>query len=76
MTNEEARKILTAWDLNLLDYDDASKFGEAFQMALKALEQQQNIITQIEQARDKDKNAGEYPYNKCIEIIRRANNGL
>ena len=28
------------------------------------------IITQIEQARDKDKNCGEYPYNKCIEIIK------
>ena len=28
------------------------------------------IITQIEQARDKDKNCGEYPYNRCIEIIK------
>lgn len=30
-----------------------------------------NIISQIEQARDKDKIA-EYPYNRCIEILRRA----
>ena len=43
---------------------------EALDMAIKALEQQQNIITQIEQARDKDKNCGEYPYNRCIEIIK------
>ena len=28
------------------------------------------IITQIEQARDKDKNCGEYPYNRCIDIIK------
>lgn len=34
------------------------------------------IITQIEQARDKDKNAGEYPYNRCIEIIKGVNDGL
>lgn len=34
------------------------------------------IITQIEQARDKDKNCGEYPYNRCIEIIKGVNNGL
>ena len=49
---------------------------EALDMAIKALEQQQNIITQIEQARDKDKNCGEYPYNRCIEIIKGVNNGL
>lgn len=30
-----------------------------------------NIISQIEQARDKDKLC-EYPYNRCIEILRRA----
>lgn len=30
-----------------------------------------NIISQIEQARDKDKIA-QYPYNRCIEILRRA----
>ena len=34
------------------------------------------IITQIEQARDKDKNCGEYPYNRCIEIIKGVNDGL
>ncbi len=28
------------------------------------------IIRRIEQARDKDKNAGEYPYNRCINIIK------
>lgn len=30
-----------------------------------------SIISQIEQARNKDKIA-EYPYNRCIEILRRA----
>lgn len=30
-----------------------------------------SIISQIEQARDKDKLC-EYPYNRCIEILRRA----
>lgn len=28
------------------------------------------IISRIEQTRDKDKNAGEYPYNRCIEIVK------
>lgn len=28
------------------------------------------IIKRIEQVRDNDKNAGEYPYNRCIEIIK------
>ena len=28
------------------------------------------IINRIEQVRDMDKNAGEYPYNRCIEIIK------
>jgi len=27
------------------------------------------VISRIEQARDKDKNAGEYPYNRCIRIV-------
>lgn len=30
-----------------------------------------SIISQIEQARDKDKLC-EYPYNRCIEIMRKA----
>jgi hypothetical protein len=44
---------------------------EALDMAIKALEQTETlnrIITQIEQARDKDKLC-EYPYNRCIKII-------
>lgn len=28
------------------------------------------IIKRIEQVRDNDKNAGEYPYNRCIDIIK------
>ena len=30
----------------------------------------EEIISRIEQVRDNDKNVGEYPYNRCIEIIR------
>lgn len=30
----------------------------------------EEIISRIEQVRDLDKNVGEYPYNRCIEIIK------
>ena len=29
-----------------------------------------SVISHIEEVRDKDKNAGEYPYNRCIEIVK------
>ena len=29
-----------------------------------------STISRIEQVRDKDKNAGEYPYNRCVEIVK------
>ena len=71
MTNDEAITIIKK---EFSEYRDtlsvyAKKRKKALDMAIKALEQQQNIITQIEQARDKDKNAGEYPYNRCIRIV-------
>ena len=77
MTNEEAKKELEkALDNNTIyDVEESYKYIIAMHMAIKALEQQQNIITQIEQARDKDKNCGEYPYNRCIEIIKGVNDG-
>ena len=28
------------------------------------------IVKRIEEVRDKDKNAGEYPYNRCIDIVK------
>ena len=46
---------------------------EAIDMAIKALKQTDTldrIITQIEQARDKDKLC-KYPYSRSIEIIRK-----
>ena len=77
MTDEEAaEKIRDCIALDGYELALTKDFKESLFMALGALEQQQNIITQIEQARDKDKNAGEYPYNRCIEIIKGANNGL
>ena len=50
-------------------YDKGFEYGvkEWFASKTKPYEE---IIKRIEQVRDNDKNAGEYPYNRCIEIIR------
>lgn len=32
----------------------------------------EEIVRKIEDVRDKDKNVGDYPYNKCIEIVKEA----
>lgn len=71
MTNAEARRIL----LDIADQmpsDECADWIDAISLGIKALEQTDildRIITQIEQARDKDKLC-EYPYNRCINIIK------
>lgn len=30
----------------------------------------EEIVRKIEDVRDKDKNVGDYPYNKCIDIVK------
>ena len=51
--------------------ESALRAIEAYDIAIKSLKQPsyEEIISRIEQARDKDKNCGEYPYNRCIRII-------
>lgn len=45
-------------------------YGEALQEAFDKDFKKEQLINRIEQVRDNDKNAGEYPYNRCVEIIR------
>lgn len=89
MTNEEAKsyimRLLERGGSDGFDY----KEEEALDLAIKALEQTSEdyvsreavvqmmieTIRRIEQIRDKDKNAGEYPYNRCIEIVREVADG-
>ena len=70
MTNEEAIKILKS---KMDGHTDTSyEWVETVRMAIKALEQTDTldrIITRIEQTRDKDKLC-EYPYNRCIRILK------
>ena len=76
MTKEEAKEFIVQ---SVKDDVDIAKVADA----IKALEQQSSynsvktelnhvideIIIRIEQTRDKDKLC-EYPYNRCIDIVR------
>ena len=45
-------------------------YGEALQEVFDKDFKKEQLINRIEQVRDNDKNVGEYPYNRCIEIIK------
>lgn len=45
-------------------------YGQALQEAFDKDFKKEQLINRIEQVRDNDKNVGEYPYNRCIEIIK------
>ena len=71
MTNKEAISIL----LDIADQmpsDECADWIDAISLGIKALEQTDTldrIIARIEQTRDKDKLC-EYPYNRCIRILK------
>ena len=85
MTNSEAREILKGDNLNrcckeendaldmaikALESVKVISYGEALQEAFDKDFKKEQLIKRIEQVRDNDMNVGEYPYNRCIEIIR------
>ena len=76
MTNEEVVRGLLQFKHRLKDDGEVysgymfQQEYEALDIAIKTLESKDEVINRIEQVRDMDKNAGEYPYNRCIEIIR------
>ena len=45
-------------------------YTNGLNIAKKILNSKDEAIRQIEQIRDLDKNVGEYPYNRCIKIIK------
>jgi hypothetical protein len=88
MTSEEALKKVRGYLTDYLPLEDADEIDEIIEALEPSVTPSYNsintelkpcedvldeIITQIEQMRDKDKIA-EYPYNRCIRIIEEAKN--
>ena len=65
-------KINEALDMaiKVLEKVSVVPYGQALQEAFDKDFKKEQLIKRIEQVRDNDMNVGEYPYNRCIEIIR------
>lgn len=57
-------------------FNDGYRIGytNGLNIAKRMFDSKDEIIKQIEQTRDLDKNVGEYPYNRCIKIIEEVMN--
>ena len=49
-------------------------YTNGLNIAKRMFDSKDEIIKQIEQIRNLDKNVGEYPYNRCIKIIEEVMN--